>query len=210
MSSDVESAARRLVGTWRAATTKRDQDLFEAEPKTSRAGEKGPSDKLRGTTSQETRRHESNSTEATGTVRGIITLGKAGGAATADAEAMGRLISLALRSGIPLPSIHRQLRGISSDRAVGLGPNKVLSVPDAIGIALEEWWRDKHQGVQAELLPPDTRQAGIPALEQIANPVSGGPEGSGGSGRPRPEQRWFDMSGTPIVPRNVPRLRLAL
>ena len=61
----------------------------------------------------------------------------------ADAEAMGRLISLALRSGIPLMEIHRQLRGISSDRAVGLGPNKVLSVPDAIGIALEEWWRDE-------------------------------------------------------------------
>src|SRR3712207_2294502 len=69
----------------------------------------------------------------------------------ADAEAMGRLISLALRSGIPMMEIHRQLRGISSDRAVGLGPNKVLSVPDAIGIAIEEWWRDK-QGVQQELL----------------------------------------------------------
>ncbi len=55
----------------------------------------------------------------------------------ADAEAMGRLISLALRSGIPIMEVHRQLRGISSDRAVGLGPNKVLSVPDAIGIALE-------------------------------------------------------------------------
>ena len=68
-------------------------------------------------------------------------LGKAGGSAMADAEAMGRLISLALRSGIPLMEIHRQLRGISSDRAVGLGPNKVLSVPDAIGLALEDWMR---------------------------------------------------------------------
>jgi ribonucleoside-diphosphate reductase alpha chain len=48
-------------------------------------------------------------------------------------------------------SIHRQLRGISSDRAVGLGPNKVLSVPDAVGLALEEWWRVK-QGVQQDLL----------------------------------------------------------
>ena len=81
----------------------------------------------------------------------FITLGKAGGSAMADAEAVGRLISLALRSGIPLAEIHKQLRGISSDRAVGLGPNKVLSVPDAIGIALERWWRDK-QGVQQDLL----------------------------------------------------------
>src|SRR3712207_1703789 len=69
----------------------------------------------------------------------FVTLGKAGGSAMADAEAVGRLISLALRSGIPLAEIHKQLRGISSDRAVGLGPNKVLSVPDAIGIALERW-----------------------------------------------------------------------
>jgi ribonucleoside-diphosphate reductase alpha chain len=49
--------------------------------------------------------------------------------------------------------VHRQLRGISSDRAVGLGPNKVLSVPDAIGIALEEWTRDRVTGVQQELMP---------------------------------------------------------
>ncbi len=81
----------------------------------------------------------------------FLSLGKAGGSAMADAEAMGRLISMALRSGIPIMEIHRQLRGISSDRAVGLGPNKVLSVPDAVGIALERWWRDK-QGVQQDLL----------------------------------------------------------
>src|SRR5206468_887650 len=57
----------------------------------------------------------------------FISLGKAGGALMADVEAIGRLISLALRSGIPLREVYRQLRGISSDRVVGLGPNKVLS-----------------------------------------------------------------------------------
>jgi ribonucleoside-diphosphate reductase alpha chain len=82
----------------------------------------------------------------------FLTLGKAGGSAMADAEAMGRLVSLALRSGIPMMEIHKQLRGISSDRAVGLGPNKVLSVPDAIGIAIEEWHRNRVSGVQQELL----------------------------------------------------------
>jgi len=82
----------------------------------------------------------------------FINLGKAGGSAMADAEAMGRLISLALRSGIPLMEIHKQLRGISSDRAVGLGPNKVLSVPDAIGFALYDWYQEKQLGVQQELL----------------------------------------------------------
>ena len=81
----------------------------------------------------------------------FMSLGKAGGALMADVEAIGRLISLALRSGVPLAAIYRQLRGISSDRAVGLGPHKVLSVPDAIGIAIEKWMQEK-QGVQQDLL----------------------------------------------------------
>jgi ribonucleoside-diphosphate reductase alpha chain len=96
----------------------------------------------------------------------FINLGKAGGAAMADVEAMGRLISLALRSGIPLMEVHRQLRGIASDRPIGLGPNKVLSVPDAIGIALEEWWREK-QGVQQELISDPAPRASMPVMEQV-------------------------------------------
>ncbi len=81
----------------------------------------------------------------------FMSLGKAGGALMADVEAIGRLVSLALRSGVPLTTIYRQLRGISSDRIIGLGPNKVMSVPDAVGIALEKWMQDK-QGVQQDLL----------------------------------------------------------
>ena len=81
----------------------------------------------------------------------FCTLGKAGGAATADAEAIGRLISLALRSGIPVSAVKDQLRGVSSDRAVGVGPTKVLSLPDAIGQAIERYLAEK-DGVQ-ETLP---------------------------------------------------------
>jgi ribonucleoside-diphosphate reductase alpha chain len=80
----------------------------------------------------------------------FCTLGKAGGAATADAEAVGRLMSLALRSGIPISAVRDQLRGISSDRAVGVGPNKVLSLPDAIGQAIERYMSDQ-EGVQETL-----------------------------------------------------------
>ena len=82
----------------------------------------------------------------------FATLGKAGGAAMADVEAIGRLISLALRSGIPIAEVIQQMRGISCDRAVGLGPNKVLSVPDAIAQALGRHEQEK-MGVQQELLP---------------------------------------------------------
>jgi ribonucleoside-diphosphate reductase alpha chain len=101
----------------------------------------------------------------------FLNLGKAGGSAMADAEALGRLVSLALRSGIPLQEIIRQLRGISSDRAVGLGPNKVLSMPDAVGIALEEWWRDK-QGVQQDLLGGPAAAPAVPAREQVVAPAA--------------------------------------
>jgi ribonucleoside-diphosphate reductase alpha chain len=89
----------------------------------------------------------------------FMTLGKAGGALMADVESLGRLISLALRSGIPIKEIYRQLRGISSDRVIGLGPNKILSVPDAVGIAIERWMQEK-QGIQQELLPGAGAQLG--------------------------------------------------
>ncbi len=91
----------------------------------------------------------------------FCTLGKAGGAAMADAEAIGRLISLALRSGIPIARIRDQLRGISCDRAVGVGPNKVLSAPDAIGQAIERYLEEK-EGVQEELPILAPRGSGQP------------------------------------------------
>ena len=97
----------------------------------------------------------------------FIALGKTGAPIMADVEAIGRLISLSLRSGIPMKEIHRQLRGISSDRVVGLGPNKVLSVPDAIGIAIERWMQDK-QGVQQDLLAG--AGAALPTREVAAGP----------------------------------------
>jgi ribonucleoside-diphosphate reductase alpha chain len=80
----------------------------------------------------------------------FVALGKAGGPAMADAEAIGRLISLALRSGISMRAIHKQLRGISSDRAVGFGPNKVLSSPDAIAQVIEKYLEEK-EGIQTTL-----------------------------------------------------------
>ncbi|MDP3910984.1 MAG: vitamin B12-dependent ribonucleotide reductase [Gemmatimonadales bacterium] len=100
----------------------------------------------------------------------LMSLGKAGGALMADVEAIGRLMSLALRSGIPLQQIYRQLRGISSDRAVGLGPSKVLSVPDAIGIAIEKWMHDQ-QGIQQEVFD----SSGMPA--PVSTDVTGGTTG---------------------------------
>jgi ribonucleoside-diphosphate reductase alpha chain len=99
----------------------------------------------------------------------FCTLGKAGGAAMADAEALGRLASLALRSGISIASVKDQLRGISCDRAVGVGPNKVLSAPDAIGQAMERYLEEK-AGVQEEL-PILTSSAVRPAAVVRSSPA---------------------------------------
>jgi len=65
-------------------------------------------------------------------------IGRAGSDVTAFTEAIGRLISLALRCGVPVKLIAEQLRGIGGSRSAGFGPARVLSVPDAIGKVLFE------------------------------------------------------------------------
>ncbi|CAN5806969.1 vitamin B12-dependent ribonucleotide reductase [soil metagenome] len=97
----------------------------------------------------------------------FATLGKAGGAAMADVEGIGRLISLALRSGVPIADVIQQLRGIACDRAVGVGPNKVLSVPDAIAQALAQHMQEK-LGVQQELLPLTDQPVIAPVVSQTS------------------------------------------
>lgn len=76
----------------------------------------------------------------------IITHGKAGRRERADAQAMGFLASLALEHGAPLSEIRRKLRGISSDQAIGLGPNKIGSLADAIARALARMIEEDFHG----------------------------------------------------------------
>ena len=102
----------------------------------------------------------------------FCTVGKAGGAAMADSEAIGRLISLSLRSGIPITAVRDQLRGISCDRAVGVGPQKVLSAPDAIAQAIERYLAEK-AGVQEEL-PIDVPVTAGTGTEAVAGSMPGG------------------------------------
>ncbi len=77
--------------------------------------------------------HDSSPTEV------FITLGKAGSTERAAAEGLARLCSIALQHGTPLRQLARQLRGISSENTMGLGPNKILSMPDAVGKILEKY-----------------------------------------------------------------------
>ncbi len=105
----------------------------------------------------------------------FCTLGKAGGAAMADSEAIGRLASLALRSGVPITAVRDQLRGISCDRAVGVGVQKVLSAPDAVAQAIEQYLAEK-EGVQSELpMPVSPAPAGAQAATADGAAPAAGP-----------------------------------
>ena len=64
------------------------------------------------------------------------TLGKSGGCDSAQLEAISRLVSLALRSGIDPQHIIEQLRGITCCPAWDSG-TLVRSSPDAVALALE-------------------------------------------------------------------------
>ena len=75
-----------------------------------------------------------------------------------------------------------QLRGISCDRAVGLGPNKVLSVPDAVGQAIERYVLEK-EGVQEDL------PLAVPATTQGATQFEASSSSYGGE--------TFDMGTCP-------------
>jgi len=72
----------------------------------------------------------------------FINIGKAGSDVTAMAEALGRTISTSLRFRGNLGRIERvkeiaeQLAGIGGRRSVGFGPNKILSLPDAVAAAI--------------------------------------------------------------------------
>lgn len=68
----------------------------------------------------------------------FVTLGKTGSTERSFCEALARIISISLQHGVPMGILTRQLRGISSDTAFGVGPQKILSVPDAVGRVLEE------------------------------------------------------------------------
>lgn len=66
-------------------------------------------------------------------------MGKAGGCAASQAEAIGRLVSLALRSNIEPVEIVKQLRGISCHSPAWTNGGKILSCSDAIAKSLEKY-----------------------------------------------------------------------
>jgi len=68
----------------------------------------------------------------------FTSMGKAGGCAQSQCEAIGRLISLVFRSGGDHDIIVKQLKGISCHMRYGFGQNQILSCADAVGKAIEK------------------------------------------------------------------------
>ena len=85
----------------------------------------------------------------------FTTIGKAGGNAAAQSEAISRLISLALRSGIDPKDVVNQLKGISGPNPTWENGQLILSTPDAIGKALESYIFDFEHPVTAEDTPEE-------------------------------------------------------
>ena len=84
--------------------------------------------------------------------------GKSGGDAAANNEAIARLISTALRAGVPPEDVIKQLRGIRSSTPVWFNGGMVLSGPDGIAIALERYlhWRSTGQELASVQTALDT------------------------------------------------------
>ncbi|MEQ8672251.1 MAG: adenosylcobalamin-dependent ribonucleoside-diphosphate reductase [Aggregatilineales bacterium] len=103
----------------------------------------------------------------------ITAPGKAGSDLQADAEGLGRMISLSLRTTAPqnrtemLRLIIDQLRGIGGSRSAGFGPKRVMSLPDAVALELEKQYF-AHQAPQQLNLPmADLPQQSIPLVENV-------------------------------------------
>ena len=67
----------------------------------------------------------------------FTTMGKAGGCASSQCEAIGRLVSLAWRSGVQARQAVKQLIGITCHKPVGFGDNRITSCADAVAKAIQ-------------------------------------------------------------------------
>jgi len=99
-------------------------------------------------------------------------IGKAGGCAASQSEAIGRLASLAFRSGIEPEDIIRQLKGISCHMPVWYQEGKILSCSDAIAKAIEWHLQDKKK-VKGEVKA--SLNESFPIFLRGACPECGGP-----------------------------------
>ncbi len=83
----------------------------------------------------------------------FTTMGKAGGCAASQCEAIGRLVSLAWRSGVQARQAVKQMIGITCHKPAGFGENRITSCADAVAKAIQMHMAD-HEDV--DLAMPTT------------------------------------------------------
>ena len=109
-------------------------------------------------------------------------LGKAGGCADAQLEAIGRLISLCLRSGVEAEAIVKQLKAIRCPSPLLARGGPILSCPDAVAKALEEHIKGKKPPETskldnfAALKEKKSETAGMGDVQALVGPVRVCPE----------------------------------
>ena len=95
-------------------------------------------------------------------------IGKSGKSITAKAEAIGRLVSLALRSSVRVDDIIAQLKGIDGEHPVFQKDGLVLSIPDAIAKVLET----RYLKGNGRRVPPKYGSLKKEACPECGEPVS--------------------------------------
>lgn len=90
----------------------------------------------------------------------FTTMGKAGGCASSQCEAIGRMVSLAWRSGVQARQVVKQLLGISCHCPSGFGDSKVLSCADAVAKAIQALIHEK--GELGEMHQPTMEKGACP------------------------------------------------
>jgi ribonucleoside-diphosphate reductase alpha chain len=152
----------------------RDEQVLNLKPETAEEKEKKPIQKVR---PRPYKRHGVTVSKATPVGTAHITMndddegnpfevfleiGKAGSDIKAMAEAVGRLMSLLLRIASPVSPNERvqeivnQIRGIGGARHLGFGKDRVMSLPDAVGQALEEQYGVRSNGNGHSLLAEES------------------------------------------------------
>ncbi|MDO9081044.1 MAG: TSCPD domain-containing protein, partial [Desulfuromonadales bacterium] len=79
----------------------------------------------------------------------FTTMGKAGGCASSQCEAIGRLVSLAWRSGVQARQTVKQLIGISCHKPAGFGDNRITSCSDAVARAIMMHVQAHEEGMES-------------------------------------------------------------